>query len=187
MGDDTGSLLVQEHMCFAGRNAEVVPVALLVEIAARLSFRIELALSAAAAHLAHAHGRGRAHRTAFMGLGQSFQQIRCRRGSHDQAKSDAQNIASSQSLAVRSHGVPFPVFSAGALSWMRLSSTLKATGYVALQRLCQIRRPPETREACGVRRIPSLFFHSKAYGSCSENVEERFCLEARSVFGNLAA
>ena len=40
-----GPLLVQQHVRFAGGNAEVVPVALLVQVAARIGLGIELLLA----------------------------------------------------------------------------------------------------------------------------------------------
>ena len=58
-----------------GGNAEVVPVALFVEVAARFGLGIELLL-AAAAHLADAHGGGGAHGAAFLRFGQVIHEAR---------------------------------------------------------------------------------------------------------------
>ena len=86
-----GPLLVQQHVGLARGDAEVVPVAGFVEVAARLGLGIELLL-AAAPDLADAHGRGGAHRAALLRFGEVVQQARLdwgKRSDHEREDKDA--------------------------------------------------------------------------------------------------
>jgi hypothetical protein len=71
--DDAGPLFVQQHVGLAGRHAEVVPIAGLVQIPARIGLGVQFLLSSAAAHLADAHRGSGSHRPALVRLGESLQ------------------------------------------------------------------------------------------------------------------
>ncbi len=85
VGDDARPLLVQQHVGLAGGNAEVVPVALLIQVAARLSLGIELLL-AAAPDLTDAHGGGGAHGAALLRFGEIIQETGLHRRQHSRAE-----------------------------------------------------------------------------------------------------